>query len=119
MRKTDTEIKNALVMNKGNILLASRSLGCDRNVIYRRMKKIPSLQEARDEAEDIRIDLYEAAIDKAALEEGNVSAIKYVLSTRGRKRGYTTTGGSTPDNAGVTFTFQTVEFNETDNDSDV
>ena len=118
MRKTDTEIKNALVKNKGNILLASRSLGCDRNVIYRRMKKIPSLQEARDDAEDIRIDLYEAAIDKAALEEGNVSAIKYILSTRGKRRGYSY-GGERPTSTGITISLQTTKYEERDNNSDV
>ena len=85
---SNSEIKSALEKYGGNISAAAEYLSCPRTVIYRRMKKHPELQQARDEAEEQRLDAYEAAIDKAALEEGKVDAIKYVLSTRGKKRGY-------------------------------
>ena len=88
MSLSDKEIIKALKKFKGNLAMAAEYLGCERQTIYNRMQNNPNIQKAREEAEERRLDLYEAAIDKAALVNGDVSAIKYVLSTRGKNRGY-------------------------------
>lgn len=89
MPLSDNDIIKAIHKYKGNLSVAAKYLGCDRGTIYLRMKKNPRIAEEKDAAEEQRLDLYEAAIDKAALVDGDVSAIKYVLSTRGKHRGYT------------------------------
>lgn len=89
--------------------LAAKALGCERSTIYDRMKINPDIQKAREEAEEYRLDLYEAAIDKAAL-GGDVGAMKYVLSTRGRKRGYNEKQEIEVSGTGITINVQKVDY---------
>lgn len=107
---SDEDMINALRKFRGNLSSAAEYLGCERSTIYDRMKISPAVQAAKDEAEDHRLDLYEAAIDKAALEDRDVGAIKYVLSTRGRKRGYSEKQEVDITGTGITLQLQKVEF---------
>ena len=115
---SNSEIKSALETCGGNISAAAAYLSCPRTVIYRRMKKHPELQQARDEAEEIKLDYYEAALDKAALINGDVSAIKYVLSTRGKKRGYSEKQEVRPAETGINITLEKVDYTRQDRRDD-
>lgn len=110
MSLSDKDIIKALKKFKGNLSMAAEYLGCERNTIYARMQKNPNIQKAREEAEERRLDLYEAAIDKAALVNGDVSAIKYVLSTRGKKRGYSEKQEVELTGTGISIQLKKVDF---------
>ena len=110
MTLSDKDIIKALKKFKGNLTMAAEFLGCDRGTIYKRMQNNPNIQKAREEAEERRLDLYEAAIDKAALVNGDVSAIKYVLSTRGKKRGYSEKQEVELTGTGISINLKKVEY---------
>ena len=118
MSLSDKDIIKALKKYKGNLSVAAEYLGCERNTIYNRMQKNPDIQKAREEAEERRLDLYEAAIDKAALVEGKVDALKYVLSTRGRKRGYSEKQEIEVSGTGITINVQKVDYSGPDSRDD-
>ena len=75
----------------GNVTRAAELLGCAPLTIYRNMKKYATVQNAVDESRAMfeagLLDIAESELRKAA-EDGKAWAIRYVLDTKGKRRGY-------------------------------
>lgn len=95
-RYTVTEVANVLRKFYGLILPASRELGCSRGALYRFIDRHPEakkiVEEGRDElldsAESVLARILNGAMSASAGER--LEAAKYITSTIGKKRGYTT-----------------------------
>lgn len=78
----------------GNMAGAARALGVDRITIWRWVKKHPQLNECLETMRETMLDNAETALSKAIL-AGEAWAVCFFLKTQGRRRGYTTSSGST------------------------
>lgn len=89
---SSTEVKKVLIRCSGNISKAAKHLGCERQTVYNyidRYKSVASaLKKVRGNKRDYRILLAESNLDER-LEAGEWKATEYVLSTLGKKYGYT------------------------------
>lgn len=84
---TDAQLGEAIREAKGMVYVAAKALGCSPNTIKARLGKSEELQQIlEDEAEHV-LDRAETKLF-AKIEEGDITAIKYLLSTKGRIRGY-------------------------------
>ena len=84
---TVTQICQALDSTRGMITLAADRLRCSPSTIYNYIDRHPRIQELIDAHNERMVDKAEYNLtDK--IEEGDLGAIKYVLSTKGKKRGY-------------------------------
>lgn len=90
-RFTKSTIKSALEKARGNISLAAEVLGVTRQTIYTYMQRYPDLVAVRADAENYVLDIAEAHLEKAIL-GGDMDAVKFLLRTKGRRRGYMTSG---------------------------
>lgn len=90
-RFTKSTIKSALEKARGNVTLAAEVLGVSRQTVYTYMQRYPDLVAVRADAENYVLDIAEAHIEKAVL-GGDMDAIKFYLRTKGRVRGYKTSG---------------------------
>lgn len=66
---------------------AARILGCDRGTIMDMAKRIPAVQVALEEENELAVDMSEIALFQAVA-AGKVDAIKFHLKCKGRGRGY-------------------------------
>lgn len=71
----------------GMVFVASEQLGCSYLTMRRRIEKSPRLQRVKEQAEGYLVDIGELKLKEAVL-AGNLPAIKYLLSTKGKNRGY-------------------------------
>jgi hypothetical protein len=83
------QVVDSLRRSNGKIASAARRLGCDRQVIYRYLKKFPQIEEAVTEAREFQIDTTELKLFEA-IKKGEPWAIVFHLKTQGRSRGYGT-----------------------------
>ena len=81
------QIKNGLEKCKGNVTACAISLGCSRKQIYVWFQKHPELVEFREDCENEILDLAESKLAQE-INKGNMTAIIFLLKTKGRKRGY-------------------------------
>lgn len=86
-RYTDKQIQDALKQTKGMVYLASRQLGCSHHTIKARIAKSVKLQEIVEAEGGSVIDTAELKLYQLIL-DGDLGAVKYMLSTRGKDRGY-------------------------------
>jgi len=86
---TETEIIAALTQTHGMLSKAARILGCDRKTISNRLKEFPSIGQALEETEALRLDQAETMLDRN-IAKGEQRAIEFFLSKKGRGRGYGT-----------------------------
>lgn len=93
-RFTKSTIKSALEKARGNITLAAEVLGVTRQTVYKYMERYPDLVGVRADAENYILDIAEAHVEKAVL-AGDMDVIKFYLRTKGRVRGYMTSGNLT------------------------
>jgi hypothetical protein len=84
-------IKSALEKARGNVTLAAEVLGVSRQTVYTYMERYPDLVAVRHDAENYILDIAEAHVEKAVL-AGDMDVIKFYLRTKGRVRGYVTSG---------------------------
>lgn len=84
---TDEQLVDAVTKARGLLSVAARNLGITRKTVYERAKQSPAVQAAIDEARETTLDIAEAALFKQAA-AGEGWAVKYLLSTQGRSRGY-------------------------------
>ena len=84
---TVAEIRDALEMTHGAVYLAAAALSLSPQALYARIKKSAELAAIRDSYRGRLIDTAELKLE-AAVQEGDFFAIKYVLSTLGKDRGY-------------------------------
>jgi hypothetical protein len=86
-RYTEKQIEDALKQTKGMVYLASRQLGCSYHTIQARIAKSVKLQQIVKNESGLVVDTAELKLYQAIL-DGDMGAIKYMLSTRGKDRGY-------------------------------
>lgn len=76
-----------LVINLGNITNACRAADIDRKTYYKWLEKDKAFREATEAIPEMRLDHYEAQLDKL-IDEGNVAALIFALKAKGKKRGW-------------------------------
>ncbi len=99
---TDDQFADVLTRCKGMLFVASRTLRCDHKTMLTRVKKSPRLQAIVAEQIGQVVDTAELKLFDA-MESGDLGAIKFLLGTKGRDRGYGEEvkhkHGGDPDNA--------------------
>lgn len=84
---TPKQVITALKANGGFITYAADKLGCSFQTIYNYMERYPEIKEAMVHIKESVKDLGEGMLLKA-VKSGDVTAIKYLLSSKARDRGY-------------------------------
>lgn len=87
---SDEELVAALRDARGFKTVAAKRLGISPATIARRAERSPSLRRAIDDIEEERLDMAESKL-LVAINEGQPWAIKFLLSFKGRGRGYVET----------------------------
>lgn len=86
-RLTNARIIQAVQAARGLIGVAARQLGIDRAALCRRAEKSPAIAEAIADARALSIDVAELQLAEAC-KQGESWAIRFLLQTQGRDRGY-------------------------------
>src|SRR5262245_6648578 len=86
-RYTRAEVLEALLACNGLLYLAADRLGCGSNTVINYMRRYPSLRRLVLEKRGRRVDVGEAALDRAVL-AGEPWAVQFLLRTQGKDRGY-------------------------------
>lgn len=86
-RKTDEEVRNALIACKGFVAPAAKMLGLDRSGLCKRIDKSELLAKTVQECRDTSLDVAEAKLFEA-IEDREAWAVCFFLKTQGVKRGY-------------------------------
>lgn len=86
-RYTEAQLERVLVECKGMTFVAARRLGCSHLTMNARIAKSPRLQAVIAEQTGQLLDTAELKLAQAVT-NGDLGAIKYLLSTKGRGRGY-------------------------------
>lgn len=87
MGVTQDMIITALRQNLGTVAVTARQLGISREHLHRRIQRSPKLQAAIAEAREAFVDVAELQLAKK-VHDGDLGAVRYVLGTQGRARGY-------------------------------
>lgn len=69
------------------VYVAARQLGCSPNTVKARLEKSERLRRVRDSEHELFLDTAELKLMQR-VQEGDLGAIKYTLSTQGKERGY-------------------------------
>jgi len=85
---TAQQIIDACPETGGIMAIVAKKLGCTRSCIARYAKRYPTVRRALDAADEEATDLAENK-SMTLINEGYWPAIKYRLSTKGKRRGYT------------------------------
>lgn len=110
-RYTDDQLANALTVCKGMRYLAALHIGCDHHTMNARVEKSRRLQAIVDEQTGQVLDTAELKLFDA-VSNGELGAIKYLLSTKGKDRGYVErqeTQHSGPDGGPLALTVTVVD----------
>lgn len=86
-RYTTEQVIDALRKSAGIKSQAARALGCNRLTVDNYIQRYPTVKAAYEEQRQVIIDAAESQLVKK-LSAGEWDAVKYVLSTLGRDRGY-------------------------------
>lgn len=81
------QVEEALRQSGGVYTLAANRLGTSRQSIANYVKRHPSLVSALDEIQETTLDIAEAGLLKH-LQDGDKTAIFYILNNKGKSRGY-------------------------------
>jgi hypothetical protein len=87
-RYTNEQIIDALKKARGMVYVAARTLGCNHNTIYNRMRQSPEVRLAAEYTSGITTDIAELKLFEA-IERGEPWAVAFYLKTKGKDRGYT------------------------------
>ena len=85
----EKKVIGTLTAARGNVSLASEKLGVNRRTIHRHMKKNPALRQVVEDCREQVLDRAEENIFEAA-EKGDLAACRFILTTLGKARGYST-----------------------------
>jgi hypothetical protein len=88
-RVPDEELKLALAFCLGNFAETGRRVGLTREAVRLRVKSSPELQAVVREGRDVALDVAESRLIKA-VKAGKPWAVRFILSTWGKSRGFTT-----------------------------
>lgn len=94
LKLTKKMVKDALVKTRGNVALSAQSLGTSRQTVYSYMERYPDLKGIRDDAVEYITDIAEGHLETMVMKKDQ-RAIEFWLRTRGRGRGYMTSGQMT------------------------
>lgn len=86
-KHTADEYATALRESRGLVSVAARRLGVNRSSVHRAIHNYTSVAEALEDAREATLDLAEGKLWEA-VNDGNVDAIKFLLKTIGKGRGY-------------------------------
>lgn len=81
------DVAEALRLNRGNASATARVLGCHPDTVRAYCERYPDVQAARTSGCEVRLDLAEAALDRA-VEQCEGWAVCFLLKTQGKRRGY-------------------------------
>ena len=87
-RLSKTKIKTALTKTKGAVYLAAKSLGVSPPTVYKYINKYQDLADLKDSFDGEMVDVAELKLRETVF-SGDPWALKYVLSTKGKHRGWT------------------------------
>lgn len=82
-----TQIREAIEAAGGIVVEAAEKLGCTPKTVYQYIKRHPDLEDARNEAREITLDLAESELIKK-IKAGDTTCIIFYLKTQGKHRGY-------------------------------
>lgn len=82
------QVIDALRATRGMVYLAADHLGCSPQTIYNFLARHPSVREARERESGRLLDYGEIKLYEQVM-QGEAWAVKYLLSTKGKERGYT------------------------------
>lgn len=99
MALSDQTIAKALEKTGGNMAAAAQILNVTRQAVSKRVNASPELKAICKNAEETLVDVAEHGLSKAVRKE-RAWAIRYVLSTKGRGRGYVTRQEATGPDGG-------------------
>ena len=85
--ETKIKLKEALTLSLGNITRACESVRASRDTFYKYVKNDPDFANHVEECRERRIDFAEDKLNML-INEGNPTAILFLLKTLGKKRGY-------------------------------
>lgn len=85
---TITQMCTALRETKGMVTLAATRLGCDYNTVIAYINKHDACRQARDEAREQMGDAAELKLYSKAVQDGDTTALIFLLKTQFKKRGY-------------------------------
>jgi hypothetical protein len=101
LKYTAEQIIAALRETKGMVYLAADRIGCHADTIHAYARRYKSVQECIDHEREKILDIGELKLVQKVM-DGDDGMIKFLLSTRGKKRGYTTaTEISGPDGGAI------------------
>lgn len=84
---TNAQILEAVKSVNGMIYLAARSIGCNPQTIYNRMKQTAAIRDAVESARGEIVDIAEQKL-RMAIQNGEPWAVAMTLKTLGKSRGY-------------------------------
>lgn len=87
-RFTAAEIIEACEGSRGVLAVVARKLGCDRDTVDRARHRWPEVERALVASKEHVIDLLEIKMYDKAIKDGDITALKYMLNTHGKSRGY-------------------------------
>jgi hypothetical protein len=86
-RYTEDRMAEVLIETKGMPYLAARRLGCSHNTMQKRIAASTRLQAIVEDQTGQMLDTAELKLYQSVT-NGELGAIKYLLSTKGKHRGY-------------------------------
>ncbi len=86
-RYSDRQIAEALKRARGMVYVAAQLLGCSHNTIIARLAKSDKLRAVKEAEHGKILDTAELKLIEA-VQRGDLPAIKYILSTQAKARGY-------------------------------
>jgi predicted transcriptional regulator len=85
---TKKQIVDAIQNSAGIISDVAAALQCSRPTVYKYLDKYPDLKQMLDEQSNELVDMAESAAKKL-VEERHPETVRFVLSTKGKNRGWT------------------------------
>ena len=88
-RYTAEQVIAAIKLTRGLVTMAADTLGCDPDTVRNYAKRYKAVRQALEDARDKMLDRAELSLYDALL-EAEPWAVKFILSTLGKSRGYVT-----------------------------
>lgn len=88
-KRNKKQVIEAIKASRGIKTQIAKRLGIDRATLDRYLKRWPDAQQAYTEECETLLDLAEARLYEKAISEGSECSLHFLLSTKGKHRGYT------------------------------
>ena len=87
---TCEQVEAAIRAADGNLSEAARKLKCNRNTVLNYISRYPVLKEVQAELAEMDLDFAERKL-KEHIRKGSEAMLRFMLSTKGKRRGYAET----------------------------